>query len=1082
MTKASHFLTALGVGLILTAASGVRPASALERMHKLRAAPRGTAAEVSVASGGGPTVPSYYVLTELPVLPGFAESTGFAVNESGQVAGFSGLHNSDRHAFVFTDANANLAVDDGEMIDLGTFGGPASSGQDINNLGEVVGYALTDTETYPDAWLTHVTRGFWWADGVMTNLGSLPNYPNISIAEGVNDSDLVVGYTVASTAQAFVWDPTTSSMTALPGFPGVTRVESIAYDVNDNRVIAGYSRGSMESPAVVAALWIQSEGAWEAVYVGAFMPLGGTGLEAPRSTANAVNAGGQVVGWSSFLPPGFEYPVSRAFVVSPVDGAWYRDEDGNGINDLMLELGTLGGSISSAFSINDWGHVVGTALTEELQSHAFLWIDGVMYDLNDLLHSDDAGWQLSYAYDINNRGQIVGSGHNAAGEYRGFLLTPVEGDCNFNGVPDDEEIAAGTSPDCNGNNVPDECEPDCNANGTADECDISAQTSADCNGNGVPNECESDCNGNGNPDDCDIALGSSEDCTGNGIPDECEADCNENGTADSCDLAAGTSEDCDNTTIPDECEIAADPVRDCNHNAIPDSCDIAAGTSPDCNNNTKPDECDITGRRSDDCNSNDVPDECEMVDCNSNGALDFCDVADGTSLDSDSNGVPDECDGRGFSLVPVDASGKHWIEGREILLGRPGQRVFFDLRLSGWDLDLDGDPLLRSYQAQIDSAGFTSGAAGSLTLPYIPIPCSTDDDCPGWGSNLCDGAVCRANGAFLIDEAREDYVFAGLETISAADVSQPDVRLGATVYYPTDSVEDIGIDHYVGSLALDVSADATGVFTVGFRNDPLQTFLVADDNYPITIPTLNPAIVRISELSPNSWRLNRFGRVRRDPSPVAAAATGAIRVRLAQLYVDRERDAVNGCPVRGENLPALASFEGDIRYLGPPSEYSQGAAGPMLNFIAARLQCEPYYRDWSEEALAAEFSADADVSRVYFFGEAVLPCSMYEVQEATQSCIESGDPEACASPREEVWTAVWGDIVEPANLVNFMDIAALVQCYKGAPLQAGENKTRCLLRGNAAPPDEPVSFLDIAQGVNAYKTLPFEGPGPQACP
>ena len=67
----------------------------------------------------------------------------------------------------------------------------------------------------------------------------------------------------------------------------------------------------------------------------------------------------------------------------------------------------------------------------------------------------------------------------------------VEGvDCNGNGVPDDEDIAQGTSQDCNDNDIPDECEDDCNDNGLADECDIAEGTSQDINGNGIPDECE----------------------------------------------------------------------------------------------------------------------------------------------------------------------------------------------------------------------------------------------------------------------------------------------------------------------------------------------------------------------------------------------------------------------------------------------------------------------------------------------------------------------------------------------------------------------------------------------------------------
>ena len=133
-------------------------------------------------------------------------------------------------------------------------------------------------------------------------------------------------------------------------------------------------------------------------------------------------------------------------------------------------------------------------------------------------------------------------------------------DCNGNGIPDSEDIAAQTSVDCNENVIPDECEielgyeRDCNENGIIDSCDIAEGTSFDCGGNGVPDECEPDCNENGNPDDCDIANATSLDCNLNTIPDECESDCNENGIADECDLIDGVSADFNNNAIPDECE------------------------------------------------------------------------------------------------------------------------------------------------------------------------------------------------------------------------------------------------------------------------------------------------------------------------------------------------------------------------------------------------------------------------------------------------------------------------------------------------------------------------------------------------
>ena len=87
---------------------------------------------------------------------------------------------------------------------------------------------------------------------------------------------------------------------------------------------------------------------------------------------------------------------------------------------------------------------------------------------------------------------------------------------------------------------------DCNTNGIPDDCDIAAGTSDDLYLNGVPDECETlDCNGNGTPDDQDISGGTSQDCNTNDVPDECEidwgwsSDCDENGTLDECEGLTG---------------------------------------------------------------------------------------------------------------------------------------------------------------------------------------------------------------------------------------------------------------------------------------------------------------------------------------------------------------------------------------------------------------------------------------------------------------------------------------------------------------------------------------------------------------
>ena len=82
-------------------------------------------------------------------------------------------------------------------------------------------------------------------------------------------------------------------------------------------------------------------------------------------------------------------------------------QSGPPLRYTLTDLGTLGGTFSQAFGVNDKGWVVGFSTTEgDVGLHAFLWRDGVMTDLGTLGGSDPL--PLSAAGSINNRGEIVG--------------------------------------------------------------------------------------------------------------------------------------------------------------------------------------------------------------------------------------------------------------------------------------------------------------------------------------------------------------------------------------------------------------------------------------------------------------------------------------------------------------------------------------------------------------------------------------------------------------------------------------------------------------------------------------------------
>nr|WP_166870313.1 FxDxF family PEP-CTERM protein [Massilia mucilaginosa] len=120
-------------------------------------------------------------------------------------------------------------------------------------------------------------------------------------------------------------------------------------------------------------------------------------LGGTASSAAAINNGGTIVGTAQNASRD-----NRAFIYQ---------------NGRMSDLGTFGGSSSLANDINDAGLVIGQSTRDQsgYVTSAFVYANGAMTDL---------GWgaqRSSNAVDINELGQIVGYGADASGQQRGFI-------------------------------------------------------------------------------------------------------------------------------------------------------------------------------------------------------------------------------------------------------------------------------------------------------------------------------------------------------------------------------------------------------------------------------------------------------------------------------------------------------------------------------------------------------------------------------------------------------------------------------------------------------------------------------------
>lgn len=201
--------------------------------------------------------------------------------------------------------------------------------------------------------------------------------------------------------------PATYTFTELPTLGGNY---SMATDINSSGEVVGAA--DTVNGLSRAVLWTN----------GTVIDLGTLGGQTSR--AEAINDRGQITGQAQLANGAY-----RTFRLTPEDSngdgrpdRWFRDFDGDGDNDLMTPLNPIGGkSHSGGTDINSHGDIVGFSGDAWEGFRATVWFGNAATDVGTL------GGTSSTANGINDAGQVVGAAKNAAGRNRPFLWSPTTG-------------------------------------------------------------------------------------------------------------------------------------------------------------------------------------------------------------------------------------------------------------------------------------------------------------------------------------------------------------------------------------------------------------------------------------------------------------------------------------------------------------------------------------------------------------------------------------------------------------------------------------------------------------------------------
>lgn len=521
-----------------------------------------------------------------------------------------------------------------------------------------------------------------------------------------------------------------------------------------------------------------------------------------------------------------------------------------------------------------------------------------------------------------------------------------------------------------------------------------------------------------------------------------------------------------------------------------------------------------------DCDQNTIPDICEMVDCQPNGTMDACDIAAGTSRDCNSNGVPDECD----LLTDPDCNGNLVLDDCDnfsvaaIVSSRLPLLGFVDISPLGQPMSLtdDGtatvtvpfvsDALGTNTVRVSNNGGIGFGAATGLANPNLALPSlgafSGDPsmliywtDLDATTGNVYHRTIgLTPNQTFIVQwhnrpEFPGDVVLDGDEATFQVQIFETPISGIVAQYLYSDTnflapALDNGASATVGYQRNSTSAVPWSFNTPGAVSPSVVLSLIRGDTNNSNIPDVCEALPSVLQWNADPLAASRSSRSIAISSTTMVATGGpgsfAIQVRMIDLQNPLPPNAPQYPPPNFSSYEtatcsALGETNNCARWVGPPTTVQESQDIPALgSILIARLQCTPYYTDWTTQGV------------VTIFGAEIVPSSNYELVAYASGC--KGIEPTCTNvgPPLQVVTRRSGDVVTLYNPPSTTsqpdgnDVVAVVNKFKNLP--GAPSKSAAQVQPNLPELNLGVGGLEINAVVDAFKGFAYPYSGPCACP